>query len=230
MTKKKKSRYWFIWKVSCLPHEYACTSQRDFEEWTQNIRYLHNRIAVSKAKIKAAEVSGLTPKEAKKAKQQKQIDPVLLEELKSLDPFAPGKTKEEKEHIWARINQIRDLIGEDALGGDDDEDNDGVKTESISTSSEGSDEDDGDGDGDDNREERGGSTSPTTKVGLDINAIKRAASSTSKMVASKTKVVAERTKEKSDILSSRTAVSARALKNSMGHVTKNVVNKVKGDT
>jgi len=62
----EKSRYWFIWKVSSLPHEFACTSQRDLEEWTQNIRYLHNRIVVSKAKIKAAEASGLAPKKKNK--------------------------------------------------------------------------------------------------------------------------------------------------------------------
>jgi len=114
-----------VWKISALPHEFACSSQRNFEEWTQNIRYLHNRIALSKATIKAAELSGLAPKN----KKTKNIDPTLLEELKVLDPFAPGKTKAEKEAIWARINEIRDMIGGDAIEESDSDE----KTESLSS-------------------------------------------------------------------------------------------------
>jgi len=217
----KKGRYWITFKVSSLPHEYACSSQKDYEEWTQNIRYLHNRIAVAKAKVKAAEVSGLLPKESKSPEKEKEkekeksIDPALLEEIKSLDPFAPGKTKEEKEAIWTRINEIRDVIGDNPMESDSSSDN--VKSESLSLSNSECED----------SEKNDEIPKPILSPKKSMNALKRAASTTGRLVAEKTKVVAEKTKEKSDRISSKTAVSARALKTSVGHVTKNVVSKVK---
>jgi len=115
----------------------------------------------------------------------------------------------------------------DALG--DDDDDDGIKTESISSTSsleEVLEEEEEEG-----RVIEGEKTGRDTgNLGLDMRTLRRVATSTSKKVAEKTKEVAEKTKEKSEILTARTAVSARALKTSVGHVTKNVVNKVKGDT
>eukprot|EP01124_Arcella_intermedia_P029278 TRINITY_DN6141_c0_g1_i1.p1 TRINITY_DN6141_c0_g1~~TRINITY_DN6141_c0_g1_i1.p1 ORF type:complete len:378 (-),score=123.83 TRINITY_DN6141_c0_g1_i1:624-1727(-) len=219
----KKNQYWFPWRVSSLPHEYACTSLRDLEEWTQNIRYLHNRIAVSKARIKAAETSGLISKDFK---PKKEIDPVLLEELKTLDPFAPGKSKEEKEAIWNRINEIRDLIGDDVL-----DDGDGVNTESLSSSSsEDSDSEEGPTSATTTHNEHEHNTLKIGNMQLDITVLKKAATTTSRKVAEKTKNVAVATKEKSEVLSARTAVSARALKSSVGSLSKAVTNKIKKET
>jgi len=89
----KKNPYWFVWKISALPHEFACTSQRDLEEWTQNIRYLHNRIAVSKAKIKAAEVSGIAPKKKREKKTNRSCP---IRRTQGSRPFCTRKNQTRK--------------------------------------------------------------------------------------------------------------------------------------
>jgi len=217
----KKNRYWTIWKLSCLPHEFACSSSRDLEEWTQTIRYLHNRVALSKARIIAAEVRGIAPKHS----TMKALDPKLLEELNSLDPFAPGKSNEEKEAIWARINEIRDMIG--------DHDHDSSASHGFEdVSSEDSLDIEGDEEGEPEEEAQPEALSSSNSVSplrLDVSSLKKAASKTGKIMAEKTKSVAEKTKEGAEVLSSRTAVSARSIKSSVGSVRKSVVNRVKGE-
>jgi len=172
-------------------------------------------------------VRGIAPKHS----TLKVLDPKLMEELNSLDPFAPGKTKEEKEDIWARINEIRDMIGDN---------NDEKSSESHGFEEVSSDHSDQEIEGsqDNDTEEKiqveqqlspsitNNSNSP---LRLDVASIKRAASKNIKKAGEKTKIVAEKTREKGEVLSSRTAVSARSIKSSVGNVTKSVVSRVKKD-
>jgi len=132
--------------------------------YTDAMKHLGGRAEENSSESPAAKKKPAKKKHHRVSKKpRRQLSEADQKELASLDPFAPGKTDDEKAKIWARINQ---LVGDDTE--EDSEFDSDIEQVSFSEDEEG-----GSADGSD---ENAGSKKTTPKAGRKSKSLSRKSS------------------------------------------------------